>query len=95
MKTDERSKYIKALKKELNSRIKRPYAVAQVHLSGDIVIIDIKFKYRNLLHNQRSSLEFHDCYALPPKLGYGVASCQADFIIGCYNNLVKSAYLVD
>ena len=92
---NEKTKYVKELKKHLNSMMKHPASVVQVHLSGEVIIIDVRAKFNNLLHNQKAIITYHDCFPLPATIGYGVAVEQAKFIQGCYNEVVKSFYMVD
>ena len=91
----EPQKYIRDLKKKLNDRLAHSYSVAQVHLVNDVIVVDIRVKYRNLLHKQRFDLIYHDCYALPQEIGYGIASVQASMIADTFNTFLNGNLMID
>ena len=91
MQISDKAKYVRELKKTLNEALKFPQAVAQVHLVGDSVVVDVRVKYRNLQKSQRVDLTYHDCYALPNEYTYGCAVVQASIIKGCFNAFLETA----
>lgn len=89
----ERTKYVRELKQILNSYLSCPKSVAQVHIVGDILVVDIRIKHRNLRDSQKIDLTYHDCFALPTEFTYGCAKVQASIIRDCYNSFLDSAYM--
>lgn len=89
----ERTKYVRELKKILNSYLEFPKSVAQVHIVGDILVVDIRIKHRNLRESQKIDLIYHGAYALPTEFTYGCARVQASIIRDCYNAFLDSAYM--
>lgn len=90
MLTIEKAKYIRELKATLNTLLTYPSAVAQVHSMGNIIIVDIRVKHRNLKEYQRIDLTYHDCFAMPTEFTYGCAIEQARLIRDSFNTFLES-----
>lgn len=93
MQISDKAKYVRELKKTLNEYLVFISSVAQVHLVGDSVVVDIRVKYRNFEKTQRIDLTYHDCYALPEKYTYGCAKVQAGIVKDCFNAFLESSVM--
>ena len=93
MANKDKAKFVRELKNLLNLSFNTPYAVAQVHLVQDCIVVDINVRHRNLGTTQRMNLTYHEKYAMPEELTYGCARVYADMIKDSYNAFLSIAIL--
>ena len=80
--------YIKALKKELIAKInKKAVSRVKVKLYNEVLIVDISVKAPRKNPDYVLTYTYHDVYAMPLELTYGVAQAQASII---YDELMSN-----
>jgi len=82
MRTEDK-KYIDNLKKEIIKKLDKHNCKATVglHLSREIIIIDMTITPKKHSPLMRAKYTYHDCFAMPADYSYGVATVHASIIV--------------
>ncbi len=88
LQSEKEAKYIKALKTELLKKInKKAVSCIKLKIYNEVLVVDISVRAPRKNPYYVLSYTYHDVYAMPLDLTYGIAQAQASII---YDSLMKN-----